>query len=85
MDALAHCLEAYCAPDYHPMADGIALGGMRLIFEDLPKAFANGKDLTARARMMSAAAMGATAFQKASALSIRCRIRSARSITPTMA
>jgi alcohol dehydrogenase class IV len=64
MDALAHCLEAYCAPGYHPMADGIALEGMRLVFENLPKAFANGKDLTARAHMMSAAAMGATAFQK---------------------
>ena len=64
MDALAHCLEAYCAPGYHPMADGIALEGIRLVFENLPKAYANGKDLTARAHMMSAAAMGATAFQK---------------------
>ena len=64
MDALAHCLEAYCAPGYHPMADGIAVEGMRLVFENLPKAVANGKDLEARAHMMSAAAMGATAFQK---------------------
>jgi len=64
MDAFAHCLEAYCAPGYHPMADGIAVEGIRLVFENLPKAFANGKDLTARAHMMSAAAMGATAFQK---------------------
>ncbi|TGR73163.1 iron-containing alcohol dehydrogenase, partial [Mesorhizobium sp. M2D.F.Ca.ET.223.01.1.1] len=64
MDALAHCLEAYCAPGYHPMADGIAVEGIRLVFENLPKAFANGKDLVARAHMMSAAAMGATAFQK---------------------
>jgi alcohol dehydrogenase class IV len=64
MDALAHCLEAYCAPGYHPMADGIALEGMRLVFENLPKAYSNGKDITARANMMSAAAMGATAFQK---------------------
>ncbi|SMH52890.1 iron-containing alcohol dehydrogenase [Mesorhizobium australicum] len=64
MDALAHCLEAYCAPGYHPMADGIALEGMRLVFENLPKAVANPGDLTARAHMMSAAAMGATAFQK---------------------
>ena len=64
MDALAHCLEAYCAPGYHPMADGIALEGMRLVFENLPRAFADGKDLTARAHMMAAAAMGATAFQK---------------------
>lgn len=64
MDALAHCLEAYSAPGYHPMADGIAVEGIRLVFENLPKAFANGNDLVARANMMSAAAMGATAFQK---------------------
>ncbi|MEX0409367.1 iron-containing alcohol dehydrogenase [Aquibium sp. LZ166] len=64
MDALAHCLEAYCAPGYHPMADGIAVEGVRLVLDNLPKVFANGKDLTARAHMMSAAAMGATAFQK---------------------
>ena len=64
MDALAHCLEAYCAPSYHPMADGIAVEGMRLVFENLPKAVANGNDLEARAHMMSAAAMGAAAFQK---------------------
>jgi alcohol dehydrogenase class IV len=64
MDAFAHCLEAYCAPGYHPMADGIAVEGIRLVFENLPKAYANGKDLTARAHMMSAAAMGAAAFQK---------------------
>ncbi|PYE87738.1 iron-containing alcohol dehydrogenase [Phyllobacterium leguminum] len=64
MDALAHCLEAYCAPGYHPMADGIAVEGIRLVFENLPKAYENGSDLTARANMMSAAAMGAAAFQK---------------------
>ena len=64
MDALAHCLEAYCALGYHPMAEGIAVEGMRLIFQNLPKAVANGTDLEARAHMMSAAAMGATAFQK---------------------
>lgn len=64
MDALAHCLEAYCAPGYHPMADGIAVEGIRLVLENLPKAAADGNDLTARAHMMSAAAMGATAFQK---------------------
>jgi alcohol dehydrogenase class IV len=64
MDAFAHCLEAYCVPGYHPMADGIAVEGIRLVFENLPKAYANGKDLTARAHMMSAAAMGAAAFQK---------------------
>jgi alcohol dehydrogenase class IV len=64
MDALAHCLEAYCAPSYHPMAEGIAVEGMRLVFENLPKAVANGNDLGARAHMMSAAAMGAASFQK---------------------
>ena len=64
MDAFAHCLEAYCSPGYHPMADGIAVEGMRLVFENLPKAFADGTDIEARAHMMSAAAMGATAFQK---------------------
>ncbi len=64
MDALAHCLEAYCADFYHPMATGIAVEGMRLVFENLPKAVKDGKDIEARAHMMSAAAMGATAFQK---------------------
>ncbi len=64
MDALAHCLEAYCAPTYHPMAEGIAVEGLRLVFGNLPTAVANGKDLEARGNMMSAAAMGATAFQK---------------------
>ncbi len=64
MDALAHCLEAYCAPGYHPMADGIALEGVRLVLENLPRAYADGTDIEARAHMMSAAAMGATAFQK---------------------
>lgn len=64
MDALAHCLEAYCAPSYHPMADGIAVEGMRLVKEYLPRAYKNGNDIEARAHMMSAAAMGATAFQK---------------------
>lgn len=64
MDALAHCFEALCAPGYHPMADGIALEGMRLVAEFLPRAFANGADLEARTHMMMAASMGATAFQK---------------------
>mgnify|MGYP006418052135 FL=1 len=64
MDALAHCLEAYVAPGYHPMADGIGVEGLRLIKEWLPRAVADGSDLEARAHMMSAAAMGATAFQK---------------------
>jgi alcohol dehydrogenase len=64
LDALAHCLEAYCAPSYHPMAEGIAVEGMRLVKEYLPRAYRNGTDIEARAHMMSAAAMGATAFQK---------------------
>jgi len=64
MDALAHCLEAYCSPFYHPMSQGIALEGMRLVFENLPKVYDTPNDLDARAHMMSAAAMGATAFQK---------------------
>ncbi len=64
MDALAHCLEAYCAPGFHPMADGIALEGMRLINQWLLKAVKNGKDLEARMNMLTAASMGSTAFQK---------------------
>ena len=64
MDAFAHCLEAYCSPHYHPMSQGIALEGMRLVKEYLPRAFANGTDIEARVQMMAAAAMGATAFQK---------------------
>jgi len=64
MDAFAHCLEAYCSPHYHPMSQGIALEGMRLVKENLPRAYADGNDIEARAHMMSAAAMGATAFQK---------------------
>ena len=64
MDAFAHCLEAYCAPSYHPMAQGIALEGMRLVLENLPRVHADPHDLDARAEMMSAAAMGAVAFQK---------------------
>lgn len=64
MDAFAHCLEAYCSPHYHPLSQGIALEGMRLVNDYLPRAFDNGSDIEARAHMMSAAAMGATAFQK---------------------
>ena len=64
MDAFAHCLEAFCSPHYHPMSQGMALEGMRLVKEYLPRAFNDGGDLEARAHMMSAAAMGATAFQK---------------------
>ncbi len=64
MDAFAHSLEAFCSPHYHPMSQGIALEGMRLVKDYLPRAYADGSDLEARAHMMSAAAMGATAFQK---------------------
>jgi len=64
MDALSHCLEAYCAPGHHPMADGIAIEGVRLVKEWLPKALEDGANLEARAHMLAAAAMGATAFQK---------------------
>ncbi len=64
LDAFAHCVEAYSSPHYHPMSQGIALEGMRLVKDNLPRAYANGSDIEARANMMSAAAMGATAFQK---------------------
>jgi alcohol dehydrogenase class IV len=64
MDAFAHCLEAYCAPSYHPMSEGIALEGMRLVKENLHRVIHNGADIEARAHMMSAASMGAVAFQK---------------------
>jgi alcohol dehydrogenase class IV len=64
MDALAHNLEAYCAPGYHPMADGIALEGMRLINDWLLEAVNNGSNIEARQNMLTAASMGSTAFQK---------------------
>ncbi len=64
MDALAHNLEAYCAPNYHPMADGIALEGMKLINKWLLKAVNNGSNIEARMNMITAASMGSTAFQK---------------------
>ena len=64
MDALAHNLEAYCAPGYHPMADGIALEGMRIINEWLLEAVNNGSNIEARQNMLTAASMGSTAFQK---------------------
>ena len=63
-DAFVHCFEAYCTPGFHPLADGIALEGMRLIQTYLPRACENGHDLEARSRMLAAASMGATAFQK---------------------
>ena len=64
MDAFAHCLEAYSSPFFHPMSQGIALEGMRLVKTYLPRAFADGGDIEARTQMMAAAAMGAVAFQK---------------------
>ena len=64
MDAFAHCLEAYCSPGYHPMADGIALIGMKLVKDSLLEAYKNGENIEARTNMLSAALMGATAFQK---------------------
>lgn len=64
LDAFAHCVEAFSSPHYHPMSQGIALEGMRLVIENLPRAYDKGSDIEARANMMSAAAMGAVAFQK---------------------
>jgi alcohol dehydrogenase class IV len=64
IDAFVHCFEAYCAPGFHPLADGVALEGMRLIHRYLPRACADGTDLEARQQMLAAASMGATAFQK---------------------
>ena len=64
MDALSHSLEAYCSPFYHPMAEGIAMEGIRLIKDYLPLAVENGHDLEARTQMLVASSMGATAFQK---------------------
>lgn len=64
IDAFVHCFEAYCSPGFHPLADGIALEGMRLIQTYLPRACDNGRDIEARSRMLTAASMGATAFQK---------------------
>ena len=64
MDALAHNLEAFCAPGFHPMADGIAIEGMKLIKKSLLIAVKNGKDLEARRNLLVAASMGSTAFQK---------------------
>ena len=64
MDAFAHCLEAYCSPHFHPMAQGIALEGMRLVKDNLHRAYVDGTDIEARAQMLVAATMGATAFMK---------------------
>ena len=64
LDAFAHCVEAFSSPHYHPMSQGIALEGMRLVIDNLPVAYKDGGNIEARANMMAAAAMGATAFQK---------------------
>ncbi len=64
LDAFAHCVEAYSSPHYHPMSQGMALEGMRLVKEYLPRAYTDGTDIEARSHIMSAAAMGSTAFQK---------------------
>jgi len=64
MDAFAHCLEAYCSPHFHPMSQGIALEGLRIVHENLPRAYADGTDIEARSEMLAAGAMGAVAFQK---------------------
>ncbi len=64
MDALSHNLEAFCSPLFHPMAEGIAVEGIRLIKENLPVAVAHGNDIEARTRMLVASSMGATAFQR---------------------
>ena len=63
-DALTHCIESYTCPEFHPMCDGIALEGVHLIVDALPRAFRHGGDLDARGKMLVAAAMGAVAFQK---------------------
>ncbi|MDB0032123.1 iron-containing alcohol dehydrogenase [Alphaproteobacteria bacterium] len=64
MDALAHCLEAYSSPFYHPMAEGTALEGLRLVKENIQEVYHNGKNIEARAHMLVASMMGAAAFQK---------------------
>ncbi|WP_018632565.1 iron-containing alcohol dehydrogenase [Neomegalonema perideroedes] len=64
MDAFAHCLEAYCSPFFHPMSQGIALEGLRIVRDYLPRAVKDGGDMEARAQMLAAGAMGAVAFQK---------------------
>jgi alcohol dehydrogenase class IV len=64
MDALAHNLEAFCAPGFHPMAEGISIEGIKLIKKSLLRAYENGKDIEARRDMLTAASMGSTAFQK---------------------
>ena len=64
MDALSHCLEAWCAPNFHPMAEGIALEGIRLVRHNIETAVEDGSDIEARLNMLVASMMGATAFQR---------------------
>ena len=64
LDAFAHCVEAFSSPHYHPMSQGIAVEGMKLVIQNLPIAYNDPKNIEARSHMMSAAMMGATAFQK---------------------
>jgi alcohol dehydrogenase class IV len=64
MDAFCHCFEAYCAPGYHPYAEGIAVEGMRLVKENLARSVRDGRDIEARGHMLAASQMGSTAFQK---------------------
>ena len=64
MDALAHCIEAYSSPFYHPMAEGTALEGLRLVKENIQEVYHNGNDVEARSHMLVASMMGAAAFQK---------------------
>jgi len=64
MDALSHSLEAWCSPGFHPMAEGIALEGIRLVHDNIERAVADGQDLEARMNMLVASMMGATAFQR---------------------
>ena len=64
LDAFAHCVEAFSSPHFHPMSQGIALEGMQLVIENLPRAYADGTDIEARAAMLAAGSMGAVAFQK---------------------
>ena len=64
MDALAHCLEAYCSPFFHPLSQGISLEGIKIIYKNLPAVFKDGKNIEARANMLVASSMGSVAFQK---------------------
>jgi alcohol dehydrogenase class IV len=64
LDALTHCIESFTSPEFHPLCDGIALEGIHLVVDALPRACRDGNDLEARGKMLVAAAMGAVAFQK---------------------